>query len=61
MLRHSDLLFKLCDVGISGNVFNFVAGIFGDDTKDVIVDSVKREDYTVVSGLLQGNVQGPLF
>ena len=60
-MSHSDLFFKLRDVGIGGFAFDVRVSFLSGGILSVMVNCVRREDVRVVSGLPQGSVLGPLM
>ena len=60
-MSHSGLLYKVCDVGVGGAVFDVIAGFIIDRAQRILVDGIRSENVRVVSGVPQGSVLGPLL
>ena len=50
------LLYKLCDVGVGGAVFDVIVGFLSDRVQRVVVDGIRSENVTVVASDPQGSV-----
>ena len=60
-MSHSGLLFKLKSIGVGGNVPSICREFLSNRRQRVIVDDATSECITIVFGVPQGSVLGPLL
>ena len=60
-MSHSGLLFKLKSIGAGGSVLSICREFLSNRRQRVVVDGVTSECITIVSGVTQGSVLGPLL
>ena len=60
-VNHQGILYKLCSVGIGGSVLSLLGQFLSNQSQHVLVDGCRCKLVNVVSGVLQGNVLGPLL
>ena len=58
---HRRMLGKLEAYGIRGNSLSWIKGFLYDRTQEVVVNGTKSEPASVISGIPQGTVLGPLL
>ena len=58
---HERLLAKLSYYGIGGSTFNWIAAFLHERTQRVVLNGCKSKSATVISGVPQGTVLGPLL
>ena len=63
LVYDSSLLYKLRDVGVGGAVFDVIADFLSGRVQRIVVDGIRSEKFnvSVVSGVPQGSVLGPLL
>ena len=60
-VNHVGLLYKLRSAGIGGSLLSIVQGFLSGRTQKVVLDGVASRVVSVVSGVPQGSVLGPLL
>ena len=60
-VNHQRILFKLCSVLVGGSMMSALTQFLFNLSKYVVVDGWRSKLVNVVSGVLQGNVLGPLL
>ena len=60
-VNHSALIYKWKLLGIGGPIFNILTDLWSDRTQWVSVDGQLRDICSVISGVPQGSVLGPLL
>ena len=61
MVKHQDILIKLCSVGIGGSVLSILTQFLSNRSQHVMVDSCRSKLVNVVSEVPQGSVLGSLL
>ena len=60
-VSHSGLLFKLKSIGVGGSVLSICREFISDCKQRVVVDGAASDGISIVSGVPQGSVLGPLL
>ena len=60
-LSHSGLIFKLKSIGVCGSVLSICTKFISDCRQRVVVDGAASEWISIISGVPQGSVLGPLL
>ena len=60
-VNHAGLLFKLAAVGVGGSVLSIIRNFLSCRTQCVVLDGAASDPVSVVSGVPQGSVLGPLL
>ena len=58
---HKRLRFKLQWYGIVGNTYQWISSFLSDRHQKVVIDNVSSDSVSVVSGVPQGTVLGPIL
>ena len=61
MVPHQGLLAKLDHLGIRGSTRDWIEGFLTDRQQNVVIDGQSSSSSTVISGVPQGTVLGPLL
>ena len=61
MMWRAGLLIKLKNLGITGNIFNFIKNFLTDRSIQVKVGSTFSQKYTLDNGAAQGSIISPLL
>ena len=61
MVNHLGILYKLCSVITGDSVLSILTQFLSNRPQHVMVDGCRSKLVTVVSGVPQGNVLGPLL
>ena len=60
-VNHLGILCRLCSVGIEGSVLSILTQFLTNRSQQVMVDDCRSKLVSVVSGVPQGSVLGPLL
>ena len=60
-VNHPGILYKLCSVGIGGSVLSILTQFLSNRSQHVMVDGCRSKLISVISGVRQGSVMGPLL
>ena len=58
---HKGLIFKLKQIGISGNLLNLMESYLDDRYPSVVINGISSDWEKVEDGVLQGSILGPLL
>ena len=61
IVNHLGILYKLCSVGIGGSVLSILTQFLSNRSQHVMADGYRSKLVSVVSGVPQGSVLGPLL
>lgn len=60
-VNHAGLLYKLAAAGIGGSALSLISNFLADRTQSVVLDGASSGPVSVVSGVPQGSVLGPVL
>ena len=60
-VNHQSILYKLCSVGIGGSVWSMLTQFLLNQSQHIMVDGCWSKLVNVLSGVVPGNILGPLL